>query len=206
MMGSRIVADPAHDSGGKRDRYLAGEDPRTEDYDEIEGWAEVYAELIEVEQQLISTVRTLIPSTSERTRKEIEKRQPPCADRGSSPLSAPVRLLEAPLGGAGTLCLCLARLPLLRSPRTRSLSYRDVSSLTFVADRGARAPRNSLPRTSGEYPGAARGRGPSRMLRRRNGWRDAASMSSASVPRSCCRGLDDVSESILWESSDRSPV
>ena len=27
------------------DRHLEGEDPDTEDYSEIEGWAEVYAEL-----------------------------------------------------------------------------------------------------------------------------------------------------------------
>jgi hypothetical protein len=72
------MSDAIHGADSERERDLEWEhDLETDDYDEIEGWAELYAELVEVEQQVISTIRILLPSSSERTRQEIEEHDLP---------------------------------------------------------------------------------------------------------------------------------
>jgi hypothetical protein len=73
------MSDGTDEADREQDRHLEkGDDlDEIEDFDEIEGWAELYAELVEVEQQVISTIRTLLPSSSERTRHEIEEHDLP---------------------------------------------------------------------------------------------------------------------------------
>ena len=64
------TSDVTH--GSDSEKGLQGDE-----YGEIEGWAEAYAELVEVEQQVISTIRILLPISSRRSRQEIEEHDLP---------------------------------------------------------------------------------------------------------------------------------